>query len=660
MKRVLIGVIAVIVIVAAGFFGVNWYAQNRAAREVETAFEQIRASGAKASHGKVAFDLTTRTLTVADIQTETAGEPPFTVKIGNVIASGVGQPDAGRVSAASIEANDLEIDAQTPAPSSSRLTYKAPKIILKDYTGPARGEQIPAGASPLMLYGMLIKQFAGVSASSLSIPTVTGTMDFGAAAALSHGEFTYKGFLFDGIKDGKIATEKVGDVAFMIDMQQAGQAQKMTGHLVDVVASDIDTAAIAAVLTGQGAQDDSVHRLYRQVSTGPYDLSSSLGLQMHMDGMSIEEVGLRPSRLQASTLLALMTQPATPPQPAQMRDLMDKAASVYEGLIVKNSEARGLSVTTPQGPFKLASARGSLQDGKVDMAFEGLDGQSPQGPFKLDRFALKSLDVANIMRISGQFADSSQPPPNAQALKLIKTLGGAELKGVVAPYKATGKQVKIDNVSLDWGQFVGPIPTQLHLVARMNSPLDASNPALLPLLAAGIDTAAVDADLGANWTESAGTFTLSPFRIDLANILNASAKLSLAHVSREAFTVDPQAAMAQALQIEAGTLELTLRDLGGVDLALAQFARMQAISRDDARNAILAIIKATGDKYGADNPDIAGAIAAISRFVETPHQTLTLKLTPRAKAPVMQLVQLLATDPPSALAQFRIEASTGL
>ena len=43
-----------------------------------------------------------------------------------------------------------------------------------------------------------------------------------------------------------------------------------------------------------------------------------------------------------------------------------------------------------------------------------------------------------------------------------------------------------------------------------------------------------------------------------------------------------------------------------------------------------------------------------------PGQTLIIKLTPRAKVPAMQLVQLLKTDPLIALAQFRIEASTGL
>ncbi len=382
---------------------------------------------------------------------------------------------------------------------------------------------------------------------------------------------------------------------------------------------------------------------------------------MHMDGISIDEAGLRPSKLQLPAILALMARPATPPpSPAQVREFADTVADLWQGIVVKNEAMRGMSIKTPQGTLKLASARADMQDGKLDFALDGLDAQTPQGPLKVGRFALKSLDMAGIMRMGARFADPSHRPPPAQALELLKALQGAELRDVVAPYKTTNKQVKIDNVSLDWGQFVGPIPTRAHLLAKMNSPLDASNPALLPLLAAGIDTAAIDADLGLGWTENTATFALSPVKLDIANIVSASANVSLAHVPREVFTINPQAAMVQAAQIEAGGLELTLHDLGGVDLLIAQFARMQNISRDDARQAILATIKAGGDRFGSDNPDVTGAVDAISRFIATPRQTLTLKLTPRAKVPVMQLVQLLGTDPPSAAAQFKIEASTGL
>jgi hypothetical protein len=659
MKRVLIGVVvAVIVIGLAGFFGVNWYVQDRAGREVEAAFEQIRGSGAKASHGRIAFELRSRTLRIADVEIETANQPKVLVKIGSVIAAGVGQPDAGRVSLASLEVNDAEVDARAAAPSAFHVVYKAPKVVISDYSGPSNGARPPSGASALEAYAVLLKQFAAVSVSSVTIPSLVGTIDLDAGA-LSHGEFTYTGLVANGIKDGVIASQKIGDISFNVDMKQKGQAQTMTGHVVDVVTADFDTAAMVAVLDPASAGDDRVRRAYRQGTTGLYEVSSSIGPQMRIDGFTIDDVGLRPSKLQMPAIMALMAQPATP-SPAQLRDLTEKAADLYQGLNVGNLEMRGVSVTTPEGPLKIAAVRMDMLDGKANFAVEGVDGKSPRGPIKLGRFALKSFDMAGFMRTAGTFADPAQKPAAAQALELLKALGGAELRDFVGPYKSSNKQVKIDNISLDWGQFVGPIPTKLHLVAKLNSPIDASNPALLPLLAAGIDSAALDADLGAGWTESAGTFALSPVKLDIGNILNATASVSLAHVPRELFTTDPQAAMIQAAQVEAAGLELTLHDLGGVDLLIAQFARMQTVSRDAARAAVIASVKAMGDQLGDANPDIAGAVAAISRFIETPGQTLSLKFIPRAKVPAMQLVQLLRTDPSTALAQFRIEAATGL
>ena len=118
--------------------------------------------------------------------------------------------------------------------------------------------------------------------------------------------------------------------------------------------------------------------------------------------------------------------------------------------------------------------------------------------------------------------------------------------------------------------------------------------------------------------------------------------------------------MGQAARIEADTLEFSLRDNGGVDLVVTQFARMQNVSRDAARQALVESIKAKREQLVSANPDADATVDAIARFVETPGQTLSIKLTPRAKAPLMQLMQLLQTDPQSALAQFKIEASTGL
>ena len=88
MIKILYGALAAIVIVVGGFFGFQLYTQHRIASEVEAAFDQIRAAGGKASHGKVSFDLLSRTVTVADIAGESAAQPPVSVKIASVTAYG--------------------------------------------------------------------------------------------------------------------------------------------------------------------------------------------------------------------------------------------------------------------------------------------------------------------------------------------------------------------------------------------------------------------------------------------------------------------------------------------------------------------------------------------------------------------------------------------
>lgn len=88
MVKIFTGLIAAIVIVAGGYFGFERYSEQRVVAEIEAGFAQLRASGGKASHGKVSFDLKTQTVTIADIITETAAPSPVSVKIASLTASG--------------------------------------------------------------------------------------------------------------------------------------------------------------------------------------------------------------------------------------------------------------------------------------------------------------------------------------------------------------------------------------------------------------------------------------------------------------------------------------------------------------------------------------------------------------------------------------------
>ncbi|MGY3445978.1 hypothetical protein [Bradyrhizobium sp. USDA 4473] len=671
MKKILLGLVAVAVIAAGGYFGFDVYAQRRVIRDVEAAFEQVRASGAKASHGKIAFDTKSRTLTIADVAIEFGAQPPVNVRIGSLTMAGLGQPDAARISASNVDFSDVEAGVVNPTPTIATLTYKAPRITVRDYSGPAGLPQLPASSSILELYRFGFTQIASISASSVTAPSLTGTMTFSTAAHAGDGAggtFDYSGLAIENLKDGKIASSKTDKVAFKINTQpQTGKPVTMTGDLANLAATDIDVGAMAAMFDPAKASDDRDYRIQGHVSAGPYVIAAKTdgaaampGLNMRIEGVTVDDVKINPSRMQLPALLAMIPpQGSAPPSPAQARELLEKVAGLYSGAGVGNAEIRGLSVETPQGPFKLSAVRFNLEHGKIgELAVEGLDARAPNGPLKVGRFALKSLDVASFLRLSAQFA--AQKPSAEQALTLFPLIEGVEVKGVTSPYKATGKPVNIDVLSLDWGQFVGTIPSKLHLVAKMAAPLDAADPQQQALVAAGIDRMAIDADLGAVWTEASRALALEPVKLDMAGLLNASAKLALGNVPREAFSTSAAESMGAAAQIEAGTIEFTVHDLGVIDIAIAQFARTRNVGRDEARKAILDSIEAQSDAIGAANPDATALVTAISQFIETPGQTLVIRLTPRAKAPVLQLMQLLKADPQSALAQFKIEASTGL
>ncbi|MBR0973849.1 MULTISPECIES: hypothetical protein [Bradyrhizobium] len=657
MKRILIGLSALVVLAAGGWFGFNLYIQHRATAEVEAAFDQVRASGGKASHGKIGFDLMSRTLTVEDIAITPGSASQAQIKIAGIKGTGVRLLDETRFSADSIDIAGLELALGEIGPAKLKGSYKIQQLTMRDYAGPLRAMNAPAGGTQIDMYRYALEQYASVTASSVTAPTLAFTFDGGGGAAGS-GDISYSGLTIRNLKRGKIDAMTADRVNFTINVQGSGKADKVTGEISTIAVNDIDVTAITAALDPQKADDSSYHRAYGQISTGPYVATSTLGMRMQIDGIAIDDIAIQPSKFRLAEVLALSpaSDGSSRPTPAQSREMMEKLAGLYEGVRVGRVDIGNLSMTTPQGTPTLKAIR--YREG--EFALEGLDAPTPQGQIKMERFTLKAFSVPNLLRWTAGFTDPGQRPSPDQMLGLFRVLEGAEIRGVVAPYKNTKKLVTIDTLSLDWGQLVGSIPSKAHVVAKFVAPTDPSDPKQLTLILSGIDKFAIDLDLGAAWTESSNSFVLTPATLDIAGIAKAQLRIALSNVPRDVFSADPAQLIGQAARIEAGSLEFSVRDNGFVDSAVTQNARGRNVSRDAARQALVDRVRGYRADVAAANPDAGTAVDAIASFVETPGQTLVIKVTPRAKVPLMQLMQLIQADPESALAQFRIDASTGL
>ena len=666
MVKILAGLVAAIVIAAGGYFGLELYVQQRVASEVDTAFADLRATGAKATHGKVSFDLWSRTVTVADIFGESAAQPPVSLKIGRYVAAGVSQPEAGRFAADRIDASDVEISGTMAVQAGLNFAYRAPRVEVANYAGPAAPLRRLDAASPMEIYRFALEHFAAVSASSVAVPSLVATMKPATSGgAAGTGDYNYTGLSLREIRGGRIAAIGVDRVALNVVIETAGKQETMSGTVEKLAAHDFDTAGAVAMLDPARAKDDQVMRVYRQMTAGSYAATFGAGMRMRLEGVTADEIGVRPSKLQFTTLMAIINAappPGSTPTPAQLRDLLESVAGLYEGVYLGGAEIRGVSIETPDGPFRLTAVRlGKLDNGRLsEFALEGLDARSPQGPVKVGRFALKSLDIANLMRVAAQLSTSGRTPPPEQLAALLLLLEGTELQGLVAPYKSTDQPVNIDTLNLSWGQFVGPIPTRARATLKMSGPVDATDPEPFRSLAgAGISSTSIVFDLGAAWAEGTRAFALEPVTLEVGNVLTAAARLSVANVPREVFSVNPLQAAVMAAQIEAGPIELALRDVGGVDLAVAQYARTQNLSRDAARRALIENIKSSGMTLASANPDAMAIAGALARFIEIPRGTVTIKLNPRGKVPMMTLIDALRTNPMAALARFQVDASVG-
>lgn len=658
MSKIVIGLGAAAVAVVGGYFGTEAYIRHRIASEIEANFAQIRAGGGQAKHGDLTFSLWTRDVTLSDIAVEFTAPRPAKIKVARFAAKNLGQDGSDHFTASEISLSGIEANELMALPDGGKLDLKMPSLEIADFRGPSRLQSQPTSSAPLDVYRFALQQSAAIRASSFTAPSLSATMTGGKFPPGTG--YTYSDLSIRDVKDGKIGTATIGRVNLNASFAYAGKNEQLIGEISGMKTDDIDMTAMAALLDPAYAKDDKTYRLMRQMTAGTYTIKSDKNYTIRIDSFSNGEVKAQPSRLKLPALAALVMKTGTSPDLAQSRELMDVIPGLYEGLSIADTSLKGLSVESPDGNFKLATLRFGLEGGKVgEFVVEGLDGKSPDGPVKFGRFALKGFDVAGMLRMSSKFSTPGRKPSTDDLMGMLTLLEGFELKDLVAPHKGTNKLISLHEAALSWGQFVGPIPTKAHLKLKMTGPLEEKDGEPFTLLRdVGINEATADMDIGLAWNESEKKLVLTPGTFAIEKLFSVEAKTSLNNVPRGLFTTNPQQAMMAALPIEYGAIEIVGRDLGAVDLSIAQYARKQNVSTAEARSTLATDIRTKGRAAGNNDP-VSGRLAdAVATFIEKPNGTLALKITPRAKLPVMQFIELTKNDPSAMFSLFDIDIQT--
>jgi hypothetical protein len=686
MRRIVTGVLVALVVGAAGYYGAVYWAERTAAREVDVMLDRWRSGGGTATRGRVAFDLWTRTVKVADVSLQAASSPDERIAIDEVIATGV--YPSGQVRR--LDIIGLETSHALPGLAGVQLQQKAPRVTLTDFS--ERPTVRTRGASPIDAIRRWLEQFSAITASSIEAPALTVTIVPAASGnrpdLMGTAEYTYSNLILRDVVNGRVGEATVDSVAFRVN---AGRMSRgFTGEVAKASARDIDIAPVLAWLDPSRPRDEGYQRVYRQLTAGPYTVRFGDGTGMGIDKLVAEEIGLRPAKLSLDDLIFLMEvgRPgAAPPTPGQLGMLTDKTAGLYEGIRLGRLEMQGLRLDPPGAEIKVATVvLDGFDNGRLaELSIEGVhghrgrntlsyggrsverrDGSTPaeEPPLSMGRMSLKGFQIASLLRTtSTQLASVGLRTPGPDPLlTMLGLLEGLELRDIAVPDARTGRMIHLEALDAAWGQLIGGIPSEARLSARLSGPIDATDPdAFVRALAArGMGAMAASLDLGLRWQEAEQSVVLAPATMEIRDVLALSVRASAGNVPRDMLSTDIVKVIAGAPLVEARQVELTLRDLGGVEIAAAQVAQAQGGDAEAGRAVLAALVAQWAAKAAQTTPDLQPFFDALTRFVQGKGETLTIALTPKRGVGLLQLVEAARRDAVAALlANFTVEVKTG-
>jgi hypothetical protein len=630
MRKVIVGLIVVLIAGAGGYLGLDYWAQRAVAREVGAMLDGWRASIGSATHGRIELDLWARTVKITDVVVQPRSAPHPKITVAHVVASGLdlsGRP-------AHVLLTDVEISEEVPGRGGGVVTYKAPSVTLKDFsTRPLVPRKV---TSALDLTRLWLELASVTSAAWIEAPSLTMTMTPGGRAMMGMAilppgalEVTYTNLFFRDVREGRIAEAGADGAALRAGL--LGPAREMKGGIGKIAVLDADVGPMLAVLDPTRPKGQGYERVYRHVAIGPYSLRFFDGTSVSIDRIVAEDVGLRPDKLLLEDLLFLSEVTAVPggaARPGQVSMLMDKVAGLYEAVRLGKLEMQGLAVKSAGGRARLAAFRiERMENGRLgEMSFEGLEAKPPFGdPVSFSRVALKGLDVANLLRLMGTELPMPGRPPSIDRLAaMANLLEGFALNGIVVPDPRTGRKGRID-ASVTSGSFIGTIPSDVRASFKLTMPISAPSPEpfINWLMVAGLNTLVAEADLGLRWNEASETLALEPATVQVGGVASLSLRTSITRATRDLFSSDVIKAMEGALAVELGPIEVTIGDLGMVDILAAEAARIRGQGPEAGRSLLLEQFTLEAQRQTQLYPGAQSLYDAVGRFLQGKGETLT-------------------------------------
>src|SRR5258708_25958406 len=123
--------------------------------------------------------------------------------------------------------DDLEIDGTIAVGAGLHVTYRIPRLKFANYSGPTVLLYPIDAASPIEAIRAALQQFIAVTASSLTIPTVTVSLT-AKESPLSAVEYGYSGIVLGNIGEGRGRSTTVDRVVAAVNAADPNRPTRFT------------------------------------------------------------------------------------------------------------------------------------------------------------------------------------------------------------------------------------------------------------------------------------------------------------------------------------------------------------------------------------------------------------------------------------------------
>lgn len=651
------GKVAVALLVAAAAGLAGGYAtlhvlRQRVVDQVEARFAALRTTFATAEHGAIEADPWNKRVSIAGVSLlPKDAKPDQAVTIGSVAASGIGRDSSGAFTAERIDITDLKMPAPTVAGEVMAGVYQVPALSLDKTVlrQPSQTASTPAGA--------LIRAWQGVTAAAITVPLVkmsaTVEQPVGARGAKMQMVIAQEqhNIRLDGIDAGRIA--KLTAERMTITSRGAGNSDgDLDGEIRDVFVTGYDVGSLIDLVEPAPAGAKVTYApMWTESGVGKMNVKVGKLATVALDGATMKDGAVDWSLLKRSldVIKAAQPSPQAPPgqrpgNPQQQIALANAVADIYAGVRLGPFEYHGLEITvTGMPPIKLARvAIDGLKDGVVSrFEMAGLDGRSPRNDrFALDRFSLKGMRIAELMRLSGRMpvALAAGAPPSQLAADMMHLIEAIEIDNLIVPDAKGGPSVTVKSLRGNWDNFVGAIPTNVDFSLSASTPLTAATmEPFAALVRSGTTSTTFDIRGKVRWDEPSKRMTIGPVETQYKDLGSARLTADIANVSRQTLLAGAASWPSTAAELELAGFSLMIEDKGALKLAASDAAlQMQR------QSAIAALT--TPDPAQPPQPDeVIGLKGKVARFLDTPGGRLTVTLAPGSKLTLGDLMGAAAS-----------------